>query len=165
METTTTELSPLFVKMVITAWQTQNARVNELIENLSEEQLKQETAPGRNTGIYLFGHFAAVNDGLFTLLGLGTRMHPELDDIFLNNPDRSGKEMPSINELKIYWKEINTALANKFNAMHAEEWFARHNAVSAEDFEKEPHRNKLNVIITRTVHQAYHLGQMNYLKR
>jgi hypothetical protein len=48
--------------------------------------------------------------------------------------------------------------------MQASAWFAKHNAVSAEDFAKEPHRNKLNVLITRTIHQGYHLGQMNYLK-
>jgi len=33
-------------------------------------------------------------------------------------------------------------------------------AVSDEDFSKEPHRNKLNVIINRTNHMSYHLGQL-----
>lgn len=154
----------LFVKMVLMAWHQQNKKVDDLLESISSQELLQETAPARNTGIYLFGHLAAVNDGLFKLLGLGERLHAELDEIFLNNPDKSGFEMPGVDELKNYWKEINTALTDKFNEMQAGEWFERHMSVSEEDFAKEPHRNKLNVIITRTVHQAYHLGQMNYLK-
>jgi len=162
---TTTETSTaLLVKMVLLQWQTQNTRIDDWLKNVPDEQMLQETAPGKNTGIYLFGHLAAVNDGLFKLLGIGERLHPELDEIFLDSPDKSNKTFPSVNQLKKYWAEINTALTTKFNAMQPEEWFERHTAVSAEDFAKEPHRNRLNVIITRTVHQGYHLGQMNYLK-
>jgi len=35
---------------------------------------------------------------------------------------------------------------------------------SAEDFAKEPHRNKLNIIISRTSHLQYHTGQIALLK-
>lgn len=160
----TNEIQPaLFVKMVLSAWNLQNKIVNELLDKLSDEQLLKETAPGRNTGIYLLGHLAAINDNLFKLLGIGERLHEELDDIFINNPDKSGKAMPPVETLKQYWNEINTALSNYFNTMQPGEWFEKHNAVSAEDFAKEPHRNKLNVVITRTVHQGYHLGQLIYL--
>ncbi|HNP22688.1 MAG TPA: DinB family protein [Panacibacter sp.] len=155
----------LTVKMVLTAWHGQNTKMDDLLKTLSDEQLAAETAPGRNTGTYLFGHFIAVNDGLFKLLGIGERMHPELDEIFLRNPDKSGFSIPSIDDLKTYWQEVNTALTEKFNQMQPADWFARHTSVSEEDFAKEPHRNRLNVIITRTVHQAYHLGQMAYLKK
>jgi hypothetical protein len=44
------------------------------------------------------------------------------------------------------------------------EWFNRHTVVSEADFEKEPHRNKLNLLINRTNHLSYHLGQLIYLK-
>ena len=165
MNTETNISSALFVKMVLTAWQLQNTRAMEIVEALSDEQLQQETAPGRNTGVYLLGHLAATNDTLFKLLGLGERLHPELDEIFVDTPDKSGQQMPSIETLKQYWKEINAALTNKFNVMRPDEWFQKHNSISEEDFAKEPHRNKLNVIITRTVHQGYHLGQMAYLKK
>ena len=154
----------LFVKMILTAWQTQNTRVNELLESLSENQLLQETAPGRNTGIYLLGHLAAINDTLFKLLDLGERLHQELDEIFLDKPDKSGMAMPSVDELKKFWNEINSKLTEIFNKLLPGEWFTRHTAISEEDFLKEPHRNKLNVLITRTTHQSYHLGQLNYLK-
>jgi hypothetical protein len=154
-----------FVKMVILAWQTQNTRVNELLESLPAEQLLQETAPGRNTGVYLLGHLAAVNDNLFKLLDLGERLHPELDPIFLDSPDKSGMAMPPVDALKKYWNEINTTLTDHFNKMQPAEWFTRHTAVSEEDFAREPHRNKLNVLMTRTIHQSYHMGQFTYLKK
>ena len=154
----------LFVQMAMMSWQTQNTRLDDLLNKLSDEQLMNETAPGRNRGIYLLGHLAAVNDGLLKILDLGERLHPELDAVFLSTPDKSGQTMPTIKELKNYWKEINNALTVKFNAIQAQDWFEKHTAVSEEDFAKEPYRNKLNVLLNRTAHQSYHLGQMNYLK-
>jgi hypothetical protein len=134
-----------------------------LLNTLTDEQLLSETAPGRNSGIYLIGHLMAVSDALFPILGFGEKLYPELDKIFIDSPDRSGIEMPSINELKDYWNKINEKLAGHINKMPAEEWFTRHNNVSEADFAKEPHRNKLNIIVNRTNHTSYHLGQLVYL--
>lgn len=55
-------------------------------------------------------------------------------------------------------------LSQKMNSLSAEDWFQKHTAVTAEDFAKEPHRNKLNIIITRTSHLQYHTGQLALLK-
>lgn len=155
----------VFRKMALSAWDTYNERVNKLINSLSDEQLIAETAPGRNSGIYLFGHLIAVSDGLFPILGFGEKLYPELDKIFVESPDRSGLAMPSINELKEYWKKLNAKLSDHINRMSEDEWFTRHNNVSAADFANEPHRNKLNIIINRTNHTSYHLGQLVYLAK
>jgi hypothetical protein len=155
----------VFIKMALSAWDTYNARVNKLIDTLSDEQLIAETAPGRNSGIYLLGHLIAVSDGLFPILGFGERLYPELDKIFLESPDRSGLEMPPINELKEYWKKVNAKLTDHIIQVPADEWFTRHNNVSEADFANEPHRNKLNIIINRTNHTSYHLGQLVYLAK
>ncbi|HYK44364.1 MAG TPA: hypothetical protein VEV83_04300, partial [Parafilimonas sp.] len=72
---------------------------------------------------------------------------------------------PSIDELKKYWSQINSRLTEHFKTMEPADWFSRHMLVSEEDFSKEPHRNKLNVLINRTAHQSYHLGQMAYLRK
>jgi len=165
MNTETHQSDALFVKMVMLAWQTQNNEVNKLLETLSEEQLSKETAPGRNTGIYLLGHLAAINDNLFKILNFGERLHPELDPIFLDNPEDPTVARPSNDSLKKYWNEINSRLTEYFKTMEPADWFSRHMLVSEEDFSKEPHRNKLNVLINRTAHQSYHLGQMAYLKK
>ncbi len=154
----------LFIKMIVAEWQKQNARLDKLFETLSDEQLAADTAPNRNSGTYLVGHLTAVNDGMLPLLGFGEKLHPELENIFLTSPDRSGLNRPSLAELKNYWKEINTTLARHINQVKPDEWFTRHTAVSEEDFAKEPHRNKLNILINRTNHQSYHLGQLAYLK-
>jgi len=167
METTTsnpTAQRELFVTMVLSSWDTYNDRVAKLVDSLSEDQLMTETAPGRNRGIYLLGHLVAVNDRLISLLGFGERLYPQLDAIFVTNPDRSADKMPAIDELRKFWKVVNEKLSAYFQKMTAEDWFERHTAVSAEEFNKEPHRNKLNVVINRTNHTSYHLGQLMYLK-
>ena len=156
--------SELFVKMAISAWQTQNSQVDKLLTELSDEKLMREIAPGKNTGIYLLGHLTAIHDNLFPLLGFGEKLYPQLEKIFVSSPDKSGLDFPELSEIKRYWKEVNTKLSNHVNQLSPSEWFKRHNAVSEEDFQKEPHRNKLNVLLNRTSHQSYHLGQMVLLK-
>jgi hypothetical protein len=153
----------LFIKMVLSNWELQISRMNNLVAKLSDEELSAETAPGRNTGIYLLGHLAAVSDGLFTFLGLGDRINPALDEVFLKNPENSGLAKPSIAELKEYWNQVNSVLAEKISQMNTDEWFNKHSAISEEDFAKEPHRNKLNILINRTNHLSYHIGQLVYL--
>lgn len=153
----------LFIKMVMSNWDLQVNRMNGLLATLSDEELSAPTAPGRNSGVYLLGHLAAVSDGMFTFLGIGERLNPAMDEIFLRNPEESSLEKPSIAELKDYWNKVNVALSEKMSQISLDEWFTRHNAVSEEDFAKEPHRNKLNIVINRTNHLSYHLGQLVYL--
>lgn len=155
----------LFVKMCVMAWETQNERITKLLNTLSDEQLSSETAPGRNRGIYLVGHLTAVSDAMLTLLGWSERLYPQLDAFFVKHPDKSVPGMPSLSLVKEYWNTINTKITNHIKQMQPEDWFARHTAVLDEDFVKEPHRNKLNVLISRTNHTSYHLGQLIYLSK
>ena len=158
-------VTPIFIKMALSAWETYNARVTKLLATLTDEELLAETAPGRNRGIYIIGHLIAINDGLFPILGFGERLYPDLDKTFLESPDKTDAQMPSISELKEYWNKVNTTLADHISRMPEEEWFNRHTRVSEADFDKEPHRNKLNIIINRTNHTSYHLGQLIYLEK
>ena len=150
----------LFVKMVLDAWNSHNARFNKLLDQLTTEQLMAEVAPGRNRGVYLTSHLIAVSDGMLPILGFGEKLYPQLDNDFIFNPDKSGQKMPSVDELKKYRDDINARLAAHINQLQPDEWFAKHELISAEDFAKEPHRNKLNIIINRTNHLGYHLGQL-----
>ena len=155
----------LFVQMALAAWHIQVDRTNKLFNSLTDDQLKQEVAPGRNSGFYLLGHLTAVHDALFPLLGLGEKLYPELDEIFVKNPDKSPLEKPEGKQLRNYWNEGNAKLNRHFTNFSIEEWFQRHNAISETDFEKEPHRNRLNVLLNRTAHLANHLGQLIFLNR
>lgn len=163
----TTETQPvkdLFIKMTVDAWNTQVARLTKLFDALSDEQLATGTAPDRNSGTYLLGHLVAVTDGMLPLLGYGEKLYPQLEKPFITSPDGSGLEIPTVQELRNYWTAINAKLSEHIAATKPDEWFTKHNSVSAEDFAKEPHRNKLNILINRTNHNSYHLGQLVYLK-
>ena len=161
--TITASKTDIAVNMIVSAWQTQNKRLDSLLDTLSDEQLLKETAPGRNRGIYLLGHLAAVNDSMLPILGFGEKLYPGLEKPFLTNADDSSAEMPSLPELRAYWKKVNEKLNENMEQMNAADWFNRHTLVSEEDFAKEPHRNKLNILVNRANHQSYHLGQLAYL--
>ena len=155
----------VFIKIGLDAWNIYVERTNKLFESLTDEQLQQQVAPNRNTALYLLGHLTAVHDGMLPLLGFRDRLYPSLQEVFIKNPDRSGLEKPAASLLRQYWKEVNEALAGHFSKLTSDEWFQKHDSVSAEDFLKEPHRNRLNVLVNRTNHLASHYGQMVFLKK
>lgn len=152
------------VKMVLDRWNTEINKFTGIIDSISDNRLMDEVAPGKNRGIYLLGHVLVVNDDVLPVLNFGNKLYPELIDIFLKSPDKSVGKIPSASELRAAWELLNQRLTDKMNSLPADDWFDKHNSVSAEDFAKEPHRNKLNIIITRTTHLSYHTGQLMLLK-
>ena len=54
---------------------------------------------------------------------------------------------------------VNSKLADAFEAFTAADWLRKHTAVSDEDFGKDPTRNRLAVVLSRTNHVSYHSGQ------
>jgi hypothetical protein len=150
--------------MALDSWYTHINRANKLLESLTDEQLANKVAPNRNTGTYLLGHLVAVHDAMIPLLNIGSKLYPQLEEPFIKQPDKSELEKPSIQQLREYWTEVNNALALSFNLMNVDEWFQKHTAVSEEDFVINPLRNKLNVLLSRTNHLAYHTGQLAFLK-
>lgn len=155
----------LAVKIAVDSWNATLARTSAVLHDIADEDLGREVSPGRNTGTYLLGHLVAVHDGMLPLLGIGQQRFPHLADIFLTSPDKSGKVMPPIAELRDKWEEVNDALNTAFGAMQPHEWLAKHTAVSDVDFAKQPHRCKLNVLASRTTHLAEHYGQLLFLKK
>jgi uncharacterized damage-inducible protein DinB len=151
-------------KVILDLFTQQLSRADKVIDGFTDEQLAKEVAPGRNTGVYLLGHLAAVHEAMLPLLGLGEVQHPELVDVFLKNPDKSGLPKPATSQLREYWKAANATLVEKLSALTPEQWFERHTSVSEEDFKKEPHRNRLNIVAGRTTHMTYHIGQMALIK-
>src|SRR5918998_5689697 len=86
----------LFVKMAMMAWETYINRTSKLLDELSDETLATQVAPGRNTGTYLLGHLTAIHDAMLPVLGLGERLYPQLEQPFITNPDGSGLPIPSL---------------------------------------------------------------------
>lgn len=155
----------LIVRSVLDAWNSRIEAADKLLNGLTDEQLEKEISPGRNRGTYLLGHLTAVHDRMLPLLDFGSQVYPHLDDVFINKPDRAISAVPTTKELRENWKNVNTKLSERLTALSADEWFARHTSVSPEDFVKEPHRNRLNVVIGRTNHMQYHIGQIALLKK
>lgn len=104
----------LFIKMVLSNWELQLNRTRDLLGRLSDDELSDPTAPGRNSGAYLIGHLAAVSDGMFTLLGLGERIDQNMDDIFVNKPENAAIQKPAVSEIRTYWDKVNALLAEKW---------------------------------------------------
>lgn len=155
-----TDRSPLFVRMAVNAWSNELKATDALLTRLSDEQLAKEVSPSRNRGIYLLGHLAAEHDLMLPLLRFQDPLYPGLKKPFVDEPDRAVAELPALPQLRAQWKQVNDTLMDHIKQLAAEEWFTRHSNISEEDFPKEPHRNRLNVLISRTNHLAYHRGQL-----
>jgi hypothetical protein len=147
------------VTSALSSWKSAVERADRLFFPLSEEQLQKEVAPGKNRLIYLWGHLTAVHDRMLPLLEIGPRLYPELDGPFLTSPDRTVAELPAATEIKKSWDEVNHKLLAGFEGFSAAEWLLKHASVSAEDFAKDPSRNRFAILLSRTSHIAFHLGQ------
>jgi hypothetical protein len=158
-------LATSLIDSALRNWRSNVDRAGKLFGNLSEEQLLQEVAPGKNRVIYLWGHLTAFNDAPIPLLGFGARIHPELDLMFVSNPDRTVPTILLGEDLKIIWQETSQLLWTGFSKLSVAEWLQKHAAVSEEDFFREPHRNRFTILLGRTAHIAYHLGQAKLSER
>ena len=141
------------------AWKTQVDRADKLLGGLSSEEVLGEIAPGRNRILYLWGHLTAIHDAMLPLLGLRERLHPEFDVAFVSNPDKSQAAIPSHEEVRQAWNVVNAELWKGFEKMPWSDWVQRHSAVSEEDFAKDASRNRFSILLSRTNHLSYHLGQ------
>jgi uncharacterized damage-inducible protein DinB len=150
------------IKQIIQFWESNNQQITQLFTKYPDHVYAGKVAPGRNSGLYLLAHLVAVSDGLFTLLGLGDRKFPELQQ-FVGESETAINYQVDINELRAKWDNINALLTAEFATKDINWWLDRHMNVSAEDFAKEPHRNKLNVLLSRASHENYHRGQLVFL--
>jgi uncharacterized damage-inducible protein DinB len=157
------EQSRVLVDMALKAWNQQISRAEKFFEAQSDEALEKEVAPGKNRIAYLYGHLTSSNDTMMTLFGFGQKLYPSFEDIFSKNPDRALPHPPAA-EIRKAWKETHLALARSFEKLSVSEWLDKHTAMTAEDLAKEPTRNKLSVLISRTNHVAYHMGQLVLVK-
>lgn len=143
----------------IHSWKLVIGRFDGSVVSLSDDRLQEQVAPGRNRLLYLVGHLTAVHDRMFPLLGIGERLHPELDEIYITNSDRALPDSISPSALKQAWTQVNNKLIAAFEKLTPQQWLEKHTAVSDEDFAKDPTRNRLAVLLSRTNHAAFHTGQ------
>jgi uncharacterized damage-inducible protein DinB len=134
------------------------------IGNNSAENFDKQIVPNGNSPSWLFGHLADTDDMLLELFGIQSRLYPELKTIYHHDRGANQSNHLTKEELTSKWKNIIETLNKAFKNMNEQDWLGRHTAVSEEDFNKEPQRNKLNVLLSRVTHKASHLGQIALLK-
>jgi DinB superfamily len=153
-------MDELFVNTVVASWKQIIGRLDKGFAPLNDAQLQKQVAPDRNRLFYLLGHLTAVHDRMLPLLGIGERLHPELDDVYISHPDGTHSDPLSGADLKRAWTEVNGAVTSAVEKFSTEDWLKRHTAVSEEDFSKDPSRNRLAVFLSRTNHASFHTGQV-----
>ena len=98
------------------------------------------------------------------LLGAGERIAPTFDDLFLTSAD-GASDLPPVEEVRKAWKLVSEQLSAGITRLSPDEWLEKHTAVKDEDFAKDTLRNKLSILLTRTNHLSYHLGQTSLVQR
>jgi DinB superfamily len=148
------------LEICLLQWNTYNRIMQKTLDSITEENFYKPIVAEGNSPSWLMGHLADTDDALLTLFGIRERMFPELAKIYHHERGTNQTGHLSKAELITKWKTIIGELDRVFKSMSESDWHARHMAVSEEDFKKEPHRNKLNVMLSRVTHKASHLGQI-----
>ena len=156
-------IADLFAGTVVASWKQNLERLDRIFAAVSDDDLQKEVAPGKNRLFYLLGHLAAVHDRMLPLLRLGARLHPELDEPFLIQADRTAPDTVTPAAVRAAWTEVNSALTSAMESLPAAAWLERHDAISAEDFDREPLRNRLSVLLSRNGHAQFHAGQIRLI--
>ena len=149
----------IVINTALHSWNQWLGRADKIFSSISDEAMLMEIIPGKNRPIYIFGHLITIHDAMISQLRLGENSFSRYRSLFIEQPDRAA-ELPPIEELRAAWKQTNDALARYFAELPAEAWLDRHASVSEEDFAKEPHRNRLAILLSRTAHLSYHIGQL-----
>lgn len=147
----------ILIRSALSVWRLYETRLIRAFHSLSEPELQREVAPGRNRLLYLWGHLTAVSDSLFPLLTIGPKLYPDLESMFLSNPDRSLSNYCTGAYVKEASERIHHALWDVFNRWTVREWLEPYAA--AKHANGDPTRNRFTVVLNRTAHMAYHLGQ------
>jgi hypothetical protein len=148
-----------YVALGLKVWKAQIERADKVFRSLSSDDVLREIAPGKNRLLYLWGHLTAIHDAMLPLLGMGERLYPEFDVAFVSNPDKSQAAIPSHEQVRQAWETVNGELSKGFEKMSSPDWLRRHAGVSEEDFAKDASRNRFAILLSRTNHLSYHLGQ------
>lgn len=153
----------LLKRLTLQHWISTNAKIEKAIESISEARYSTPLMPGRSTPAWIFCHLLQVNDSLFPILGFGAKLYPKLHDL-MNNKEAEPHIVFRLDELREMWMHVGSKLLEHFNGMSGDQWLEKHTNISDEDFKREPHRNRGNVILHRLIHMSHHAGQLALIK-
>ncbi len=148
------------LQICLLQWDAFNKRMQKVIDSIDDENFNQPIVANGNSPSWLLGHLADTDDKLLELFGIGKRLFPELSSIYHHERGTNQQGHLAKAELTSKWNLIVAELDTAFKKMTEADWLSRHMSVTEDDFKKEPHRNKLNVLLSRVTHKASHLGQI-----
>ena len=120
-----------FVDSALRSWRSNVDRAGKFFGSLTNEELELQVAPTRNRLIYIWGHLTASSDTILPLFGFGPRRFPDLERMFVKNPDRALAKILPGPELREIWIELDVALWEQFQQLSPPDWLQRHEAVLA----------------------------------
>lgn len=153
----------IITQLAIKQWEIVTNHATKLLSQMPDEVLDRQIAPNRNTGNYIMGHLIALHDAIPELLGNGQAVHPELNEFYFKQPDSIDKNPVAVQELRLLWNDTHERVTGLIKSLPEKLWLERHTAMTDEDFEANPLRNKLSILINRTNHFSYHVGQLRLL--
>lgn len=130
---------------------------------LTDDDLREEIAPGRNHGIWLLAHLIASDDDLAIYLGRGAELFPEYQGVYSQGrPLVPVHECPPVALLREQWRQVcakNNELLGDMRDMELDEPHCRLQGAAEDDVFK----TKGGCILNWTLHQQYHCGQLGVL--
>lgn len=153
----------IVTQLAINQWELVSRRATQLLNQLSNEALDRPVAPGKNTGKYIVGHLIAIHDAMPSILGLGESKYPELVDCYVKQADGLVNSPKTVPELRQLWDETHMRIGKLINSLPEDDWLLRHTTMTDDEFNTNPLRNRLSILLTRTNHFSYHIGQLRLL--
>lgn len=152
------------LQICLLQWDAMNKRMLKTMDSISEENFHKPIVAGGNSPSWIIGHLVEADDALLELLGIGKRMFLDLSKIYHHERGANQTGHLTKQEVTQRFKSVCAALDTAFKSWNEADWLMRHTAVSEEDFKNGPHRNRLNVMLSRLSHKASHLGQLALMK-
>ena len=129
------------------------------LKGLSEEELLQSVGDDSNPMIWIVGHLTSTRSSLLNLLGHNHEV--PWGGLFARGATiHDPSEYPPMEQMLATWKDTTTALMARFEALSDEELSAQ----SPRSFPV-PDKTIRGAIGFMAYHEAYHVGQMAYLRK
>jgi len=136
--------------------------VNWILQSLSKEDFESEIAPGKNHGVWIFGHLIACEDDFVLFIGKGKIEYPEYQTMFAEGSKLLPVEnYPSVSELKEKWNKLVSRNKKIYDELNDDELNEPQAQIEVNDFWK----TKEDIAVHWQHHVMYHAGQLALLVR
>ncbi len=132
-----------------------------IISSLADEDFKKEVSPGRNHGVWLFGHLITCEDDFALFMGKGEIIYPEYQEMFAEGTKpQPFDSYPPVSEMREKWKEMLKKNKKIYDELRDAEL---HEAQAQLKGENDFCKTKEDVAVHWQLHLMYHTGQLGML--